>query len=63
MVREQDLELLSDSAANLDDEDEEMLAGLDLGIKDADEGRLMPMDEVRRMVQQWSTKSTLREKL
>ena len=62
MALEQDLELLSDSAAILDDEDEAMLAGLDLGIKDADEGRLMPMDEVRRMVQQWSTKSTLLEK-
>ena len=62
MALEQDLELLSDSAAILDDEDEEMLAGLDLGIKDADEGRLVPMDEVRHMVHQWSTKSTLLQK-
>jgi predicted transcriptional regulator len=29
------------------------LAAIDHGIKDADEGRTVPIDEVRKMIPQW----------
>jgi len=33
--------------------DAETLATIDRGIKDADEGRTVPLDEVRKMVPEW----------
>jgi len=33
--------------------DEKTLAAIDRGIKDADEGRTVPIDEVRKMIPQW----------
>ena len=32
------------------------LAAIDRGIKDADEGRSVPIDEVRKMIPQWISK-------
>jgi predicted transcriptional regulator len=32
------------------------LSAIDRGIKDADEGRTVPTDEVRRMIPQWISK-------
>jgi predicted transcriptional regulator len=32
------------------------LAAIDRGIKDADEGRTIPIDEVRMMIPQWISK-------
>jgi hypothetical protein len=37
--------------------DEETLAAIDRGIKAADEGRVVPLEEVRRRMQEWRTKS------
>lgn len=42
---------------------EETLAAIDRGIKAADEGRLVPLEEVRRRMQEWHTKSSLRKTL
>lgn len=39
----------------LDDEDEETLAAIDEGIRDAEAGRTIPIDEVRRLLPQWIT--------
>ncbi|HMD96542.1 MAG TPA: hypothetical protein VKM93_04310 [Terriglobia bacterium] len=32
------------------------LAAIDRGIEDADEGRTVPIDEVRKMIPQWISK-------
>jgi predicted transcriptional regulator len=36
--------------------DAETLAAIDRGIKDADQGRTVPIDEVRKMIPQWISK-------
>lgn len=43
--------------------DEETLAAIDHGIKAADEGRVVPLEEVRRRMQEWHTKSSSRKTL
>ena len=43
----------------LDEEDGATLAAIDRGIKAADEGRVVPLDEARERVRQWLSKSTL----
>ena len=41
-----------------DEEDEATLAAIDRGVKAADEGRVMPLEEVRQRMEQWLTKSS-----
>jgi predicted transcriptional regulator len=43
--------------------DQETLAAIDRGIKAADEGRVVPLEEVRRRMQKWHTKSSSRKTL
>ena len=38
-----------------DDEDEETLAAIDEGIRDAAAGRTVPIEEVRKLLPQWIT--------
>jgi len=38
-------------------EDEETLAAIDEGIRDADVGRTVPIEEVRKLLPQWITAS------
>jgi predicted transcriptional regulator len=52
------LEFDDDSAPILDQEDEATLAAIDRGIKAADEGREVPMEEVGRRMEQWTTRSS-----
>jgi len=40
------------------EEDEETLAAIDRGILDADEGRLIPLEEVRQRLTRWNIKSS-----
>jgi predicted transcriptional regulator len=42
----------------LDEEDEATLAAIDRGIKAADEGRVVPLEEVRQRMKTWLTKSS-----
>jgi predicted transcriptional regulator len=42
----------------LDEEDEPTLAAIDRGLKAADEGRLIPAEEVRRRLAKWLTESS-----
>lgn len=42
----------------LDEEDDATLAAIDRGIKDADEGRLVPAEDVRKRMEQWLSKSS-----
>ena len=47
-----------DSAPILDEEDEATLAAIDRGVKAADEGHVVPFEEVRRRMELWATKSS-----
>ena len=38
----------------LDEGDEETLAGIDEGIRDADAGRTVPAEEVRKLLREWT---------
>ncbi len=44
-----------------DEEDEATLAAIDQGIKDADEGRVVSLEEARRRIQEWLSKSSSRK--
>jgi predicted transcriptional regulator len=44
-----------------DEEDEETLAAIDEGIRDAEAGRTVPIDEVRRLLPEWITESSSRK--
>jgi predicted transcriptional regulator len=50
-----------ESAPVLVDEDEETLAAIDEGIHDADAGRTVPAEEVRKLLPQWTTASSTRK--
>ena len=39
-----------------EEEDEETLAAIDRGIRDADAGRVTPVEEVEKMLPQWISK-------
>jgi predicted transcriptional regulator len=52
---------LHDPAPIPDDEDEETLAAIDEGIADAEAGRTVPIQEVRKLLSQWTTKSSSRK--
>jgi predicted transcriptional regulator len=51
-----------DPAPLLEDEDEETLAAIDEGLRDADAGNTVPIEEVRKMLPLWITASTSRKK-
>ncbi len=42
----------------LDEEDEETLAAIDEGVRDAEAGRIVPIEQVRDLLPQWITKSS-----
>lgn len=46
---------LDDPAPVLEDEDDETLAAIDEGIRDAAAGRTVPIEEVRKLLPQWIT--------
>ena len=48
-------------APALDDEDEETLAAIDEGIRDADAGRTVPAEEARKLLTQWIIASSTRK--
>ena len=51
-----------DDPAPIDEEeDEETLAAIDEGIRDAEAGRTVPIDEVRRLLPKWITASSSRK--
>ena len=50
-----------DPAPLLDEEDEETLAAIDEGIRDAEAGRTVPIEEVRKLLPQWITASSSRK--
>ena len=52
------MDLDDDSAPILDEEDDATLAAIDRGIKAADDGRVLSLEEVRRRMEQWATQSS-----
>jgi predicted transcriptional regulator len=54
-VKKQDF---NQPAPILDEEDEATLAAIDRGIKAADEGRVVPLEEALKRTQKWLTKSS-----
>ena len=44
-----------------DDEDRATLAAIDEGIRDAEAGRTVPAEEVRKLLPQWITVSSTRK--
>ena len=51
---------LETPAPVVDDEDEETLAAIDKGMRDAEAGRTVPAEEVRRLLPKWTTASSTR---
>lgn len=49
---------LENPAPILDDEDEETLAAIDEGIRDAEAGRVVPAEKVRELLHKWTTVSS-----
>ena len=61
MARAQEIEV-EESKAILEEEDEATLQAIDRGARSADEGRLIPLEEVRRRMEEWNTKSASPQK-
>jgi len=45
----------------VDDEDQETLAAIDEGIRDAQAGRTVPAEEARKLLLKWTTASSTRK--
>jgi|ERR1035438_8338007 plasmid stabilization system protein ParE len=54
---------LESPAPVVDDEDEETLAAIDQGLRDAEAGRTVPAEEVRRLLPKWTTDSSTQKAL
>ena len=52
---------LDDPTHILDEEHEETLACIDEGIRDAEAGRTVPIEDVRKLLPQWITNSSSRK--
>ena len=51
---------LNDPAPILDEEDEETLAAINEGIRDAEADRVVPINDVRKLLPKWITNSSSR---
>jgi predicted transcriptional regulator len=52
---------LDDPSPIDEEEDEETLAAIDEGIRDAEAGRTVPIEEVRKLLAEWITTSSSRK--
>jgi len=50
-----DAEEFDGPADLIDDEDEQTLAAIDEGIRDAQTGRTTPIEEVRKLLREWAS--------
>jgi predicted transcriptional regulator len=53
---------LESPAPILDEENDETLAAIDEGIRDAEAGRVVPAEKVRELLPKWTTVSSTRKK-
>jgi predicted transcriptional regulator len=51
----------NDPTSLVEEEDEETLAAIDEGIRDAEVGRTVPIEEVRGLLPRWITASSSRK--
>jgi predicted transcriptional regulator len=54
---------LEDNLPVLEHEDQETLAAIDEGIRDANAGRTVPAGEVRKLLPTWTSASNTRKRL
>jgi len=52
---------LDKPAPAVEDEDEKTLAAIDEGIRDAETGRTIPIEQVRKRLHKWTTASSSRK--
>ena len=52
---------LGKPAPTTEDEDEKTLAAIDEGIRDAEAGRTIPIEQVRKRLHKWTTASSSRK--
>lgn len=52
---------LDKPAPAIEDEDEKTLAAIDEGIRDAEAGRTIPIEQVRKRLHKWTTASSSRK--
>ncbi|HWZ55909.1 MAG TPA: hypothetical protein VNZ63_07550 [Verrucomicrobiae bacterium] len=52
---------LDKPAPAVEDEDEKTLAAIDEGIRDAEAGRTIPIEQVRKRLHKWTTASSSRK--
>ncbi len=52
---------LDEAAEILGEEDDATLAAIDRGIRAADAGRVVPLEEVRKQTKKWPAKSSSRK--
>lgn len=52
---------LENPALILDEENEETLAAIDEGIQDAEDGRTVPAEEIRKRLPKWITSPSTRK--
>jgi predicted transcriptional regulator len=52
---------LDKPAPVIEDEDEQTLAAIDEGIRDAEAGRTLPIEKVRKRMKKWITASSSRK--
>jgi predicted transcriptional regulator len=60
MAKPKKLEL-DNSAPTVDDEDEQTLAAIDEGLRDAKAGRTVPAEQVRKRLPKWISDSSTRK--
>jgi predicted transcriptional regulator len=53
---------LDHPAPIVDEEDEETLASIDEGMRDAEAGRTVPAEAVRKLIPKWTTASSTRKR-
>jgi predicted transcriptional regulator len=53
---------LEKPAPVIEDEDEETLAAIDEGVRDAEAGRTIPIEKVRKRLKKWITASSSRKR-
>jgi predicted transcriptional regulator len=53
--------VLDNPAPVVEDEDEATVAAIDEGIRDADADRTTPIEEVRKLINTWTTASSSRK--
>ena len=61
MAKSKNLDL-NHPSPTVDDEDEETLAAIDEGLRDADAGRTVPAEQVRQLIPKWTTTSSTRKR-